>query len=118
MDVVGRTGTAPPAQITKLPPKLNTGVIFGLTVTVKFIGVAHCPAAGVNVYTPVFWLSTTEGFQVPVIPLSDVVGRVGTAAPEQIVKPEPKLKAGVIFGLTVTVKVIDVAHCPAVGVNV
>jgi hypothetical protein len=31
----GKVGTTPPAQIVELVPKLNVGVIFGLTVTVK-----------------------------------------------------------------------------------
>jgi len=42
-------GTVPPAQITKLVPKLNAGGILGLTVTVNVNGNAHKPAVGVNV---------------------------------------------------------------------
>lgn len=49
VDVVASVGTVPPAQIVRLVPKLNAGVIFGLTVTVKVVGKAHKPAAGVNV---------------------------------------------------------------------
>jgi len=30
----------------------------------------------------------------------------------------PKLKVGTVFGVTFTVNVAVVAHCPAVGVNV
>jgi hypothetical protein len=63
-------------------------------------------------------LLTVAGFHVPVIPLSDVAGSVGTVPPLQIVNEVPKLKVGVIFGFTVTVNVAVVAHCPAVGVNV
>jgi len=63
-------------------------------------------------------LSTTDGLHVPVILLVDVVGRVGTVPPAQIVNVVPKLNVGVMFGLTVTVNVAVVAHCPAVGVNV
>ena len=40
-DVVGNVGTDPPAQIVKVVPKLNVGVMFGLTVTVNVIGTAH-----------------------------------------------------------------------------
>ena len=58
------------------------------------------------------------GLQVPVILLSDVPGKVGTVAPEQTVSVVPKLKVGVTLGVTVTVSVAVVAHCPAVGVNV
>ena len=49
VDVVGKAGTVPPAQIVRLVPKLNVGVTFGLTVTVNVVDVAHCPAPGVNV---------------------------------------------------------------------
>jgi hypothetical protein len=51
-DAVGKGGTVPPAQIVRLVPKLNVGVIFGLTVTAKDVVDAHCPAVGVNVYVP------------------------------------------------------------------
>ena len=50
----GKAGTVPPAQIVRDVPKLNVGTIFGLTVTVKVAGTAHCPAVGVNVYVPEF----------------------------------------------------------------
>ena len=63
-------------------------------------------------------MSTTAGFQVPLIPLSDVFGKTGTAPPAQIVRELPKLNTGGIFGLTVTVNVVGLAHCPAVGANV
>jgi hypothetical protein len=42
--------------------------------------------------------------------LVEVVGNVGTLPPLQMVNEVPKLKAGVIFGFTVTVKVALVAH--------
>ena len=61
---------------------------------------------------------TTAGLQVPVIPLVDVFGNAGTDPPAQIVNDVPKLNAGVIFGLTVTVNITCSAHTPAVGVNV
>jgi hypothetical protein len=63
-------------------------------------------------------LSTEEGLQVPVIPLFDVVTKDGTLPPAQRVREVPKLNVGTMFGLTVTVNVVAVAHCPAVGVNV
>ena len=50
VDVVGKAGTAPPAQMVSVVPKLNAGVAFVLTVTVKVVPVAHCAAPGVNVY--------------------------------------------------------------------
>ena len=56
------------------------------------------------------------GAQVPVIPLVDVVGSAAKTAPEHI--GATAVKVGVTFGLTVIVKVVFVAHSPAVGVNV
>ena len=50
------------------------------------------------------------------IPLLDVVGNAASGSPEQI--GATALKAGVMFGLTVMVRVVVVAHCPAAGVNV
>ena len=40
-DVVGKAGTVPPAQTVSDVPKLNVGVIFGLTVTANEDVVAH-----------------------------------------------------------------------------
>jgi hypothetical protein len=57
----------------------------------------------------------TAGDQVPEIPLFDVVGRENVP-PEQIAGT--CVKVGVTFGLTVTVIVAVVPHCPAFGVNV
>ena len=118
VEVVGNAGTVPPAQIVKLAPKPNTGVIFGLTVTVSVVVVAQMPAAGVNVYDAEFWLSIVEGLHVPAIPFVDDVGRAGTLVPAQIVKLVPKLNVGVMFGLTVTLNVVVVAHWPASGVKI
>ena len=60
------------------------------------------------------------GLHVPVMPLAEVVGSVGTALPAQIVCDVPKLNAGVTNALTVTVKVVVAIHCSGVlvGVNV
>ncbi len=55
---------------------------------------------------------------MPVTALSEVVGRVGTDAPLQMEIEVPKLNKAVVFGVTVTVNVVVVAHCPDVGVNV
>jgi hypothetical protein len=63
-------------------------------------------------------LSTTEGLQVPFIPLDDVFGSTGTLLPAQIESDVPKPNTGVTIGLTVTVNVVDTAHCPAEGVKV
>ena len=50
------------------------------------------------------------------MPLVEVVGSGVSVAPEQI--GATAVNVGVIFGLTVIVKVVVVAHCPAVGVKV
>jgi len=50
------------------------------------------------------------------MPFSDVVGKADSASPEQIAATG--VKVGVMFGLTVMVKVVVVAHCPDVGVKV
>ena len=50
------------------------------------------------------------------MPLLLVVGSGDNVAPEHI--GAIALNVGVIFGLTVIVKVAVVAHCPAVGVKV
>ena len=118
VDVVDKTGTVPPVHIERVEAKSKTGIMLDVTVTVNVVGIAHCPAVGVKVYTPEFWLLTTAGFQVPLIPLVDVIGNTGAVAPAQIVKLVPKLNVGVRIGLTVTVNVDTVAHKPAVGVKV
>src|SRR5678816_1132067 len=111
VDVVGSV-MVPPVHTAGIA--LNAGVICGVTVTVSVVVVAHCPAAGVNVYVVVLVLSTA-GDQVPVMPLVDVVGSV-------MVPPVHTAgiasNAGVICGVTVTVSVVVVAHCPAAGVQV
>ena len=61
---------------------------------------------------------TVDGFHVPAIPLSDVAGNAGTAAPSHMVNEVPKLNVGVMLGVTVTLNIAVVAHCPAPGVNV
>jgi hypothetical protein len=58
----------------------------------------------------------SAGDQVPVILFVDVVGNAERVAPEHIGFTVEK--AGVILGLTVIVRVVLVAHNPAVGVNV
>jgi hypothetical protein len=63
-------------------------------------------------------LSIVAGLHVPLMPFVDVVGNVGTEPPAQIETEVPIANVGVALGLTVTLKLAVVAHCPAVGVNV
>jgi len=58
----------------------------------------------------------TAGFHVPVIPFGEVVANVGTEFPAQMVNGVT-LKFGVMLLVTVTFKVTDEAHCPALGVK-
>ena len=62
---------------------------------------------------------TIAGVQAPGRPLSDVAGKPGTTPPAQRESVGPKLNAGMMFGVIVTVNVTGpVTHCPAAGVNV
>ena len=56
-----------------------------LTTTVMVVVVAHCPVDGVKVYTldPEEAVLIVDGFQVPVMPFSEVAGRVPGVAPTQ-----------------------------------
>ena len=114
----GNVGAVAPWQMVNVVPKANCGVTLGVTVTVSVVVVAHCPLAGVNVYVPEAVLLTTAGLQVPVTLLADVPGSTGAVAPAQMLTAVPKANCGVTLGVTVTVSVVVVAHCPAEGVNV
>src|SRR6266536_2816719 len=107
-DIVGKAVSVAPEQIGATA--VNVGVMFGLTVIVNVVVVAHCPAVGVNVYVVVAVLSKV-GVHVPVMPLLEVVGSADKVAPEHI--GATALNVGVTFGLTVIVSVVVVAHCPA-----
>jgi hypothetical protein len=63
-------------------------------------------------------LLTVAGLQLPFTPFNDVFGNAGTVPPEQTLSEVPKLNVGVVLDPTVTLNVVVVAHCPAVGVNV
>lgn len=57
---------------------------------------------------------------MPFRPFVDVVGKVGTVPPVQMVRLLPKLNVGMVFAVIVTssVTVAGITHCPAVGVKV
>ena len=105
LDVVGRAASVAPEHMGATV--VNVGVSFGLTVMVNVVVVAHWPAAGVNVYVVVTVLFNA-GDQEPLIPLLDVVGKVGSVAPEHI--GATAVNVGVTFALTVIVNVVVVAH--------
>ena len=57
---------------------------------------------------PVAVLLTVAGDQVPVMPSIELEGSVGAVEPEQIAAMAAKV--GVTLGVTVTVRVVVVAH--------
>ena len=118
VDAEGSAGTEAPEQMARALPKVNKGVTLGVMVTVSVAGSAHCPAAGVKVYVPEFWLSIDAWLHVPVMPLVEVLGNDGTAALAQMESDAPKVNVGVMLGLTVTVKFTGSAQVPAAGVKV
>ena len=63
-------------------------------------------------------MSTTAGLHEPAIPLVEVFGKGGTLPPAHIVSDVPKLKVGVVLGITVTLIVEVMPHCPEFGVKV
>ena len=75
---------------------------------------AHNPLVGVNVYNVVTVLFIA-GDHVPVIPLLDVVGKAANVAPE--LTAATCVNVGVVFGVTVMVMVVVLAHNPVVGVK-
>ena len=89
-----------------------------LTTTVIVVVVPHCPALGVKVYTvdPAEAVLMVAGFQVPVMPFSEVAGNVPGVAPVQY--GPSWVKVGVAEVLTTTVMVAIVPHCPTLGVKV
>ena len=115
VEIVGKTGAVAPEQIEDTAEKI--GVTFGVIVTDKVVIVAHCPAVGVKVYVPLAELLTNED-QAPVIAgvFVELIGKTGAVAPEQI--PATAANVGDTFGITVTDKVVVVAHCPTVGAKV
>ena len=56
------------------------------------------------------------GAQVPVMPLFDVVGSAASVLPVQI--GGPAVNVGIVFGSTVIINVVVVAHTPGAGVKV
>ena len=105
LEVVGRAASVAPEHMGATA--VNVGVIFGLTVIVNVVVVAHWPAAGVNVYVVVAVLFSA-GDQTPVIPLLDVVGNAASEAPEHM--GATAVNVGVVFEFTVIVNVVVVAH--------
>lgn len=99
-------------------------VVGALTVIVIVLLLAHCPELGakVKVIAPLNpkgsneLPETPEPLHVPVIPLWVVLRVIGLSAAQSVVGVTESV--GVTAAFTVTVVVLDEAHCPAVGVKV
>ena len=106
VEVVGKLGAVVFAQNGAIA--LNVGNTFGFTTISKLIVVAQTPVVGVKVYIPEVVLSTVDGFHVPLMPLFEVVGKIGAVAFAH--KLVITVKLGVTFGVTVIDRVTGVAH--------
>ena len=114
VEVVGKMGAIPPVQIAGIG--LNVGVILGVTVIILLKIVAQPLPSGVKIYVPVVVLLTTEGLQVPVMPLVEVVGKMGAVEPVQIV--DTISKVGSVLGITVITTVLVASEQGAVALFV
>ena len=76
-EVVGKTESVAPEQIG--PTGLKVGATLALTVIDIDVEIAHEPVEGVKSWTivPSADVLIDAGFQVPVIELDDVVGKIG-----------------------------------------
>ena len=75
VNVIVPANVAPLVEMEEDAPVVAMAVPVVITFTVIVVGVAHCPASGVNVYVVVAVL-LTAGLQVPVMLLVEVVGKV------------------------------------------
>lgn len=114
----GKVTTASPSHIVVLVPKENVGAILGFTVTVNVVPATHPGDVAVNTYVPDRVASTTAGDQVPVMPLSLVLGNTGTVPLRQMVREVPNGKLAVTLGITIVVSVTGIPQVPAAGVKV
>ena len=115
LEVVGNTGAVLFKQSGPTGSKLDTTELAMLISTDTVV--AHCPTAGVKVYVVVPRLEVliVAGLQVPVMPLVEVVANTGAALFRQ--SAPIVLNVGVTLGVTVTSRVVVVAHCPTAGVK-
>lgn len=116
MDVAGNAGAVLFWQSG--PIALNDGTICASTVMLSVVVIAHCPAAGVKVYTvvPAVDVLIVAGLHVPLMPLVEVAGNDG--APEFWQSGPIALNVGVTGAVITMVIVVVVPHWPPFGVNV
>jgi hypothetical protein len=112
-EVAGKENAAPEQTAGTC---VNVGVMFGFTVTVIAAVKVHKLAVAVKMYSIVLVLSIA-GDHVPAIEgeFVEVAGKEN-AAPEHTAGT--CINVGVMFGFTVIVKGIEIAHCPVAGTKV
>jgi hypothetical protein len=103
LEIFDKIGGVAPKQMDV--GSVKTGVTLFTTKIVNDNEFAHCPASGVKRYVVVAVLLTMDGFQVPVIPLVDVVDKRG-AMPFLQIAGKVASNSGVIFVFTVTAAVL------------
>jgi hypothetical protein len=118
LDVVGNGDKVAPEQIGATV--LNTGVMFGFTVTVNVVPATHPAEVGVNIYEPELMGSTTAGDHTPVMALVlvDVFDKTGTEPFVHMESDVPNGKVAVSIGITTMEAVTGIPQVPAAGVNV
>ena len=114
VDIDDKIGAELPLQIAFSIAK--EGKIFAVTVCVSVVGTAHWFEAGVKVYVPLCVLLTVAGVHFPLIPLFEVLDKIGAVLPLQI--SFSIAKDGDTFPVIVCVSVVAIAHWFAVGVKV
>lgn len=80
LEVVGKADKVSPLQLGET--WVNVGMTVGFTMICMVCVLEHCPAYGEKVYVVVVVL-LIAGLQVPVTPLSEVVGRADIVSPLQ-----------------------------------
>jgi hypothetical protein len=113
-EVLLRVGGVDPVQNAGIAAKLGAPIA-GVTVTLSVWGKAHCPAFGVNVYTPLVVLLIVAGLHVPEMPFGEVFDKAGGEAPEQNAAIAAKL--GVTLGAIVTVTEAELVVHPVTPVT-
>ena len=96
----------------------NIGIV-GSSITIdKVAEEAFCPRSGVKTQftTPTVEVEITEGFQVPVIPLAELVGKVGATL--FLHSGGIGLKTGTFKSVISTDIMTGLAHNPTFGVKV
>ena len=117
-ELTGNVTTLAPSQMVVLLPKEKVGSIFGFTVTVSVVPATHPADVGVNTYVSDRVVSIVAGVHVPVMPLVEVSGNLGTLPLWQIVRDVPNGKEATTFGITTVVSLYGTPQVLGSGVKV